>query len=55
MAAKRSDTERLAKLQKLLASKLATHTNPVEVGIADFEWLLALAVKALRIPYGGRK
>jgi hypothetical protein len=34
---------RLEKLEKLLKDKKATHTNPVEIGIADLEWLIFMA------------
>jgi hypothetical protein len=35
-----SDFIRLKKLEKLLANKKITHSNPVEIGIADLEMLI---------------
>ena len=38
---------RLEKLKEILRRKVATHSNPVEIGIADLTWLLELAKKAI--------
>jgi hypothetical protein len=35
-----NDVKRLKKLEKLLADKKITHSNPVEIGIADLEMLV---------------
>ena len=41
------DKQRLENLKEILRRKVATHTNPVEIGIADLTWLLELAKKAI--------
>ena len=38
---------RLEKLKEILRRKVATHSNPVEIGIADLTWLIEQAEKAI--------
>lgn len=44
-----SDRKRLAKIKEVLRRKIATHTNPVEVGIADLAWLIEKAEEAINV------
>lgn len=44
-----SDRKRLAKIKELLRRKIATHTNPVEVGVADLAWLIEKAEEAINV------
>jgi len=39
--------KRLVKLYKLLLRQKVTHTNPVEIGIEDLEWLVFCATLLL--------
>jgi hypothetical protein len=41
------DKERLDKLTERLRRAIAVHTNPVEVGVNDLQWLLDIAKKHL--------
>lgn len=42
-----TDSERLQKLQELLDFKRLVHTNPVEVGTDDLEWLIKKAGQSI--------
>ena len=42
-----TDLQQLKKLQNLLRYKKRVHTNPVEIEIADLEWLIDQAEKAI--------
>ena len=42
-----TDVERLDKLKSQYAFKIKVHTNPVEVSLSDFKFLIDLAEKSL--------
>ena len=42
-----TDLQRLDKLKHFLRYKKRVHTNPVDIEIADLEWLIEQAEKAI--------